>query len=130
MMRFKRKFFYLILSITFFCIFIGVIGISYSFLTTTAKGKQYVMYTGSLAVEYQTKTATINLTDTYPMTNQQGLATTPHQFTVTNTGTVAAKYQVRLELDEKIKDQVPLNNIKMSFSKDNQEDSTPFLYLT
>ncbi len=127
MKKLKKKYFYLIFSILFVFLFVGIVGVSYSFLTTTVKEKQYVMYTGNLEVEYQRKTDTINLENTYPMTNEQGLATTPYEFKVTNTGNVTAKYQIRLELDESIQNQVPFNNIKMSFEKDNQGYSDSFL---
>ena len=127
MKKLKKKYFYLIFSILFVFLFLGIVGVSYSYLTTTAKGKQYVMYTGNLEVEYKKKTDTIHMENAYPMTNQQGLETTPYEFTVTNTGNVTAKYQIRLELDETVKDQVPLNNIKMSFEKDNQGYSDSFL---
>ncbi len=127
MKKLKKEYFYLIMSFLFLCIFLGVVGISYAFLTTTAKGKQYVMYTGNLEVEYQKKTDTINIENAYPMTNQQGLDTTPHTFTVTNTGNVTAKYQIRLELEENVKNQVPLNNIKMSFQMNNESESEPIL---
>ncbi len=61
------------------------------------------------------------------MTNEQGLNTTPYEFIITNTGNVTAKYQIRLELNENVKNQVPLNNIKMSFEKDGQGYSDSFL---
>ncbi len=127
MKKLKKKYFYLIFSILFVFLFLGIVGVSYSYLTTTAKGKQYVMYTGNLEVEYKKKTDTIHMENAYPMTNQQGLETTPYEFTVTNTGNVTAKYQIRLELDKSIQNQVPLNNIKMSFEKDNQGYSDSFL---
>ncbi len=127
MKKLKKKYFYLIFSILIVFLFLGIVGVSYSFLTTTSKGKQYVMYTGNLEVDYQKKTDAINLENTYPMTNEQGLTTVPYEFKVTNTGNVTAKYQIRLELNENIQNQVPLNNIKMSFAKDNQGYLDTFL---
>ncbi len=106
---------------------IGILTVSYAFFVTSTTSKDYVIYTGNLKVDYAKKTSVINLEDTYPMSNQDGLQQTPHEFTVTNNGNIDARYQIRLEIDKNIKNMVPLEYIRISYAKNNGEYSKPVL---
>ena len=94
-------------------VFVVVLSSSYAFFTTTVNGKEFVIYTGNLAVDYEKKTNVINVDNLYPMTNNEGLNQTAHEFTVTNNGNITARYQVRLELDNSLKNMVPIEYIKL-----------------
>ena len=121
----KQKYMILLVGISFICLFLIVARMSYAFFTTTVKGKEFIVYTGNLAVNYEKKTDVINLSNLYPMTNEEGLKQISHSFNVNNSGNIEARYQVRLEVDELNK--LPLEYVKLSYSVDNKEYSTPVL---
>ena len=96
--RLKKKY-AIILVIALLGVFMVTLGASYAFFTNSVSGKDYIVYTGTLEIGYEKKTSVINLENTYPMSNSEGLQTTPYSFNVKNNGSIKAKYQVRLELD-------------------------------
>ncbi len=108
-------------------VFSLVFGVSYGFFTTTTRAKEFVMYTGTLAVSYQATNNTINLDKLYPMTDAEGLTQNSHSFTVNNNGNIDARYQIRLELDETEKNMIPLEYVKLSYKKNTDEFSEPIL---
>lgn len=108
-------------------VFVLVLGASYAFFTTTVKGKEFVIYTGNLAVDYKKKTDVINIENLYPMTNTEGLTQNSHEFTVTNNGNIDARYQVRLELDTTENNMVSIEYIKLAYSIDGSDYSEPVL---
>ncbi len=59
------------------------------------------MTTGTLIMEVDdTGADEINITDAYPMDDEDGMNQTPYIFTVRNTGTAKAQYRIRLVKDE------------------------------
>ena len=117
MVRYRLKKKYAILSFVLASIGVVVIvlGSSYAFFTTQVSTKDYIVYTGNLQIDY-TKTGNIvNLNNTYPMTNAQGLATTGYTFNITNNGTINARYQIRLELSND--NEIPIEYIKLAYIK-------------
>ena len=112
------------LIVLFIGIFMLVLNASYAFFTTQTTSKNYVVYTGTLQVDYEKVGNVIELNNVAPMTNNEGLATTGHSFRVANNGTLAAKYQVRLEVesdvnkDDKKVEYIPLEYIKLAYSTD------------
>lgn len=106
-------------------ILVFVVTASYSFFTTKVTSKNYVVYTGSLKVDFENSNNLINLNNTYPMTNIEGLATTPYTFNIKNNGTIKAKYQVRIDVSDE--SNIPIENIKISYSKNNSSYSEPVL---
>ncbi len=116
-----------VFSMILVVVFVFVLGGSYAFFTYTVKAKQFVIYTGTLAVDYTKKTDVINISDLYPMTNSQGLNQTAHEFNVTNNGNINARYQVRLEMDNSIKDLISPEYIKLAYSVDGSSYSEPVL---
>ena len=116
----KRK--YIIISIIVISIsLIALIGTSYALLRMTIEGDKKISLTaGILKVDF-TEGDNINLDNTAPLTDKQGLKTTPYTFTITNTGNINAYYHVSLEEDS--------NNIlsnsylKMQITGDNGYDS-------
>ena len=112
--KLKKK--YAILLIVALLLVFGIVaGVSYAFFTSTVAGKEYVVYSGNLEIAYEKKTDVINLQAAKPMTNTEGLATTPYSFDVKNIGTLTTKYQVRLETDNS--NTLPLEYVKVSVYK-------------
>ena len=109
----------IVLVVALIALFIIIVGGSYAFFTNTVRGKEYVVYSGTLAVSYEKKTNVVNLNNTKPMTNTEGLATTAYSFDVKNTGTIEEKYQVRLEEDTN--NTLPLEYVKISVYKNDTE---------
>ncbi len=116
--KLKRKY-AIILVVALLGLFGLVMGASYAFFTNTVRGKEYVVYSGTLAISYEKKTNVVNLNNTKPMTNSEGLATTAYSFDVKNTGTIEEKYQVRLEEDTN--NTLPLEYVKISVYKNDVE---------
>lgn len=125
----KRYLFMLTLCICLVGVIATIFTASYAFFTTRVTSKEFVVYTGTLKVDYEKKTNVLNLEDLYPMTNSQGLEleTNSHEFTITNNGNIQARYQIRLEVDDKIKNQIPIEYIKLSYSKNGSNYSEPVL---
>ena len=105
-MKLSKKY-TIILVIALMGVFALIMGASYAFFTNTVRGKEYVIYSGTLAITYEKKTNVINMPNAKPMTNSEGLATTAYSFDVKNNGSMIEKYQVRLEEDT--------NNISLIF---------------
>ena len=85
----RRK--YIIISVIVISIsLIALIGTSYALLTMSIEGDKTISLTaGILKVDF-TDGNYINLDNIAPMTDNQGLKTTPYTFTITNTGNINA----------------------------------------
>jgi hypothetical protein len=74
-----------------------IVGVTYAWLTTTVNGtKTNSIVAGTFKIDF-TDGNTINLTNSEPLSNTAGMATTSYDFSVTNSGNVKAKYQISLE---------------------------------
>ena len=116
----KRK--YIIISVIVISIsLIALIGTSYALLTMTIEGdKKITLTAGILKVDFS-EGDNINLSNTAPMTDKQGLKTTPYTFTITNTGNINAYYHVSLEED--VNNTLSNSYLKMQITGDNGYDS-------
>lgn len=124
--RLKNKYLIMLFVLCTCLTVIALFGASYAFLTSSKQSKEYVVNTGTLQVVYKKKSNVINLDNLYPMTDQQGLALDYHEFTVTNNGTVDARYLVRLELSD-TGNMISPKYIKVSYSKNDGSYSKPVL---
>ena len=91
------------LLITLFSI-LGVtiisLGSAYAIFTSVSKSADYnVIKVGTLNIDFGDSTSTINLNGNYPMTDEEGLQLAPYKFTITNTGTLTADYEVFIQDD-------------------------------
>ena len=91
---------YIIISIIVISIsIIALIGTSYALLTMNIEGEKEISLTaGILKVDFS-EGNNINLENAAPMSDTQGLKTTPYTFTITNTGNIDAYYHILLEED-------------------------------
>ena len=99
-------------------LFVGLIvlgGSTYAFLNTTLKGqKETEIVAGTLKINYTDKNE-INLDNTYPMSDKQGMNTTPYEFTIENTGNLKGKYEISLE--ERDENTLDKSNIRYSLKE-------------
>ncbi len=109
-------------NIQLLALILGIIGLfmiftgsSYAFFSSSITSKDYVMTTGNLQLNFSKKSNEINLTNTYPLSNVDGLATEGYSFDITNNGSISTKYQLRLELDPN--NTIPIEYIRLSYVK-------------
>ena len=99
---------------------ITLIGSSYALLTKSFKGDKLSMQVGTLKVDF-TEGNAINMNNTIPMSDTDGLATTPYTFTITNSGTLDAYYTVSNEEDSS--NTLDTTYLKMKITSDDGYDS-------
>ncbi len=122
-----------------FITFLSVLGVSlillgnsYALFTSFNTSKEYnAINIGTLKMEYTDVDVnkSLNLTDSLPMTDADGLKTKGYRFSLTNDGTLATKYAIRLvddndliKIDECADKLLPKNFIKVSI-----DNSVPVL---
>ena len=102
---------------------------SYALFNIKVANRTYVVKVGTLDIDFEDANSNlIVLNNTYPMTNNEGLATTGYTFNVSNNGTVPGKYLVRLEIADD--NEIPIEYIKVAYQKTKDESinvSTPAL---
>ena len=99
-------------------VLIGVIGITFAFFSTW--GSQETANTfqsGCLNISLTDASASISLSNIYPVTDIEGLDGTSYDFTITNTCNTDANYQINLE-SLKIANSLSADYIKVSLSSD------------
>lgn len=75
-----------------------LIGGTYAWLSLTLNGNKTVrLEAGTLSLKLTNESNAIDIEDAYPMTDEEGLATTPYTFTLENNGTIASDYSVFLD---------------------------------
>ena len=94
----KRQLFITLLSI------LGVtvisLGSAYAVFTSVSKSADYnVIKVGTLNIDFGDESNTIDLSGQYPMSDEEGMKLTPYTFKITNTGTLAADYEIFIEDD-------------------------------
>lgn len=107
---------------TLWIIFVGIIvliGVSYAWLTVTLTGtKDVVIRSGNLSLNLdETSKDGINLNNTYPMTDQEGMKTTSYDFTLKNDGTVSSNYIVSIDDVTETEKKLDLNILKYDLKK-------------
>ena len=93
---------------------------SYALFNIKIANRTYVVKVGTLDIDFEDANSNlIVLNNTYPMTNNEGLATTGYTFNVSNNGTVPGKYLVRLEISDD--NEIPIEYIKVAYQKTKDE---------
>ena len=88
----------IILIILILISILTLIGSSYALLTKTFTSNKLSVEVGTLKVDF-TEGNAINLDNTKPMSDSDGLNTTPYTFTITNSGTIESYYTISNEED-------------------------------
>ena len=91
------------LFITLFSI-LGVtivsLGSAYAIFTSVSKSADYnVIKVGTLNIDFGDASNTIDLQGQYPMSDEEGLKLEPYKFTIQNTGSLIADYEVFIQDD-------------------------------
>ena len=69
---------------------------SYALWVATYTGGENIVNVGCFEIEFTEQTSSIGLNNTYPVSDTKGLTTTPYTFTIKNTCTIGASYDVTL----------------------------------
>ena len=100
-------------------VLIGVIGITYAFFSTGGTQETANTFTsGCLNISLTDASASISLSNIYPVTDIEGLDTTSYDFTITNTCNTDANYEINLESLNQVANSLSADYIKVSLSSD------------
>lgn len=103
-----------------------VIGTTYAIYVVNLQGKEKnEVSTGTLSVDFKGKNNAISLTNTYPMSDEEGLRQEGFQFSIVNSGTLDANY--RITLQEATTSTFPKEYLKYVFYEEGTTPSTPAL---
>ena len=76
------------------------LGSAYAVFTSISRSADYnVIKVGTLNIDFGESSDTIKLNGEYPMSDEEGVKLTPYTFTITNTGTLAADYEIFIQDD-------------------------------
>ena len=97
----------LITAISVFAVVISMIGGSYAIFSSTSKADEYnVLKVGELEISYVDTGDgygdVLSLNGAYPISDNEGASSTPYRFNITNTGTIAADFKIKILYDESI----------------------------
>ena len=107
---------------------IVIIALSYAAFSFSRIGSENVITLGTLELTLN-EGNTINLEDTYPLTDSEGLALDGYDFTLENTGTAAVDYVIYLDNVEIDAPDVKLDDkyLKYSFDKNDSIGTAEYL---
>ena len=81
-----------------FIVLVLLLSLSFAWLTLTLNGtKNVVIKAGTLAVTLTDTSDGITLSNAVPLSDTDGLATTPYTFTIANTGNITSDYTIYLD---------------------------------
>ena len=96
-----------------------IVGVSYAFFSIGGSQEQANTFTsGCLNISLTNESTSINLTNTYPITDIEGLETTSYDFTIKNTCTTETNYSINLESLNKQTNSLSADYIKVALSSD------------
>lgn len=99
---------------------IALVGSSYALLTKSFKSKKLSMEVGTLKIDFAEGNA-INMSNAAPMTDSDGMKTTPYTFTITNGGDINAYYTVSNE--EELANTIDTSYLRMKLTGSDGYDS-------
>ena len=99
---------------------IALVGSSYALLTKSFKSKKLSMEVGTLKIDFAEGNA-INMANVAPMTDSDGLKSTPYTFTITNGGDINAYYTVSNE--EELANTLDTSYLRMKLTGSDGYDS-------
>ncbi len=99
---------------------IALVGSSYALLTKSFKSKKLSMEVGTLKIDFAEGNA-INMANAVPMTDSDGMKTTPYTFTITNGGDINAYYTVSNE--EELANTLDTSYLRMKLTGSDGYDS-------
>ena len=98
---------------------IAVIGITFAFFSTGGTQEQTnILNSGCLNIELTDASTSINLTNTYPISDVEGVDSTSYDFTIRNTCDTPTNYSINLESLKQVSNSLNADYIKVSLSSD------------
>ena len=105
------------------------LGSAYAVFTSVSKSADYnVIKVGTLNIDFgEDSSNAIDLSGQYPMSDEEGLKLTPYTFTITNTGTLTADYEVYIQDDQDMisKDNCTNNQLNKDYIRYKLDTGTP-----
>ena len=93
--------------------------ITFAFFSTGGTQEQTnILNSGCLNIELTDASASINLTNTYPISDVEGVDSTSYDFTIRNTCDIATNYSINLESLNQVSNSLNADYIKVSLSSD------------
>ena len=94
----KKRNIKVILIVGLIVLLVGVIGVTFAFFSTGGvQGTANTFQSGCLNISLTDASSFINLSNIYPVTDIEGLDGTSYDFTIKNTCSTDANYQINLE---------------------------------
>ena len=98
---------------------VAVIGITFAFFSTGGTQNTANTFTsGCLNIELTDASASIHLTNTYPISDVEGVDSTSYDFTIRNTCDTSTNYSINLESLNQVANSLNADYIKVSLSSD------------
>lgn len=114
----KQRRIYIVGAITLLFVIILVLGMSYGFWKIGFEQNEYnVSNSTCLKIQFEEKSPEISLLETYPMSDQEGKKLEPFVFSVRNTCSDPASYQVNLENMIHEYKELPLEYVKVELNE-------------
>ena len=105
------------------------LGSAYAVFTSVSKSEDYnVIKVGTLNIDFgEDSSNTIDLSGQYPMSDEEGLKLKPYTFTIKNTGTLTADYEVFIQDDQDMisKDNCTNNQLNKDYIRYKLDTGTP-----
>ncbi len=105
------------------------LGSAYAVFTSISKSADYnVIKVGTLNIDFGSDSGnTITLSGSYPMSDEEGVTLSPYTFTITNTGTLPADYEVFIEDDTDMigNDNCANNQLNKDYIRYKLDEGTP-----
>ena len=96
-----------------------IVGVSYAFFSVGGSQEQANNFTsGCLNISLTSNSSSINLTNTYPITDIEGLEGASYDFTIENTCNMVTNYSINLESLNEQANSLNANYIKVALSSD------------
>ena len=96
-----------------------IVGVSYAFFSVGGSQEQANTFTsGCLNISLTSNSSSINLANTYPITDIEGLEGTSYDFTITNTCSSETNYNINLESLNNQTNSLSADYIKVALSSD------------
>lgn len=113
-----------------------LIGVSYAVVTFVLRGdKENIVKSGNLVMDLTETGSEINLENAVPLKDATGMTTDYYQFTLTNTGNIAAHYRVFLKENQALYNEhgdhgkiFPDDKLKIALLKEGESTPTYLLY--
>ncbi len=107
----------------------ALIGTSYGFILQNTNDKPNVFMTGILDISFKDNTESIDLDNSYPMKDEEGMNTDGYTFTITNTGNIPAYFLIYLDDQSSSNNSILRNQLKYSLNN-SSPNILPYFDLT